>query len=506
MATNSVTGRFRDIEISFTVDGPQTIMNVQNLLNEVRSVRVMYKRLSISGLAYWTRFQLADKCLSFLVPVEVMQAYRLTFFVDDSEPVSTLLEKVLEELEPLISKSRTHSSSHVSASSPVTPIEAPLNKSVLPAANPTGTQQAQVEATPPATTPAPKQELQAEELQPPQKAQPTVPPQEAPVLKEELTPESTLPKGPKQLVSSNFKFKITLPSLPQSYAKMKGPAEQEGANAKLAKQKTKQQGVWGHLTRALGFSNGGKRGKAYYRQQSERVQYEFQDRLAKLETDYNEGCGLKLIHWDLEQLSEAETAIFILNLMENEIGAWRKEAGRATAKSQSLVDTLAEIDVILKQTLKQIRGISAPSPTRFPDVIVENWQDLEKIKNDCDAFLRRFLIKLTELEKKHAAKIELLPFRKFLSEFIRDIVFVNIAKCTKPNALPPRLKWFLELINAEAMPIEVGKTEVSVRHHTVQETRESDFESGTIAEVLAPGLKSKSGERVYQKAFVIRAE
>ena len=526
MATNSVTGRFRDIEISFIVDGPQTIMNVQNLLSEERSVRVMYKKLSISGLANWTRFHLSDKCLSFLVPVEVMQAYRLTFFVDDTDPVSTLLEKVLEELEPLRSKSRLPGATPVSAPLPDTPTlgassesRGTGNENALKKQggreSKTGAQPVQVEETPSAAVPSQKRALQAEELQPTQTVQPTVSPQDAPVLtaeasstsrQEVLIPESTAPRGPLQLAGSNFEFKITVPSLPQSYAKARVPAAQEGASAALAKQKTKQEGVFGHLSRALGLSPGGRRGKAHYRQQGEKVYYEFQNRLAKLETDYSEGCGLKLTSWDVEQLSEAETAIFILNLMENEIVAWRKEAGRATSKSQSLVNTLAEIDVILQQTLKQMRGVSAPSPTRFPDVIVENWQDLEKIKSECEASHQRFLTELTELEKKHAAKVEVLPFKKFLSEFVRDLLFVNVAKSTKPDALPPRLHWFLELINTEVLPIEVGKTKVSSRHHIVQETRESDFESGTIVEVITPGLQSKDGERVRQKAVVIRAE
>lgn len=535
MATNSVTGRFRDIEISFTADGPQTIMNVQNLLSQERSVRVMYKKLSISGLANWTQFQLTDKCLSFLVPIEVIQAYRLTFFVDDSDPVSTRLEKVLEELEPLRNKSRTHSAPQVSAPVPATcPVgeisgsRGPSNVNVPPAPNKPVTQQVgeisgSREETLAAAAPSQKPLLVgavsnraiAEELQPTQTVQPTVPPQAAPALKvgaisesrqEALTPESTTPKGPIQLAGPSFEFKITVSSLPQSYAKVRVRAEQEGANAKLTKRKTKQPGVFGQFARALGLSAGRRRGKAYHRQQSERVQYEFQDRLAKLETDYSEGCGLKLIGWDPAQLSEAETAIFILNLMETEIVAWRKEAGRATPKSQLLVDTLAEVDVILKQTLKQIRGVSAPSPTRLPDVIVENWQDLEKIQGDCEAYLRRFLIKLTELEKKHAAKVEVLPFKKFLSEFVRDLLFVNVAKSIKPYALPPRLNWFLELINAVVIPIEVGKTKVSLKYHTVQETRESDFESGTIIEVITPGLQSKEGEQVRQKTVVILAE
>ena len=64
---------------------------------------------------------------------------------------------------------------------------------------------------------------------------------------------------------------------------------------------------------------GAKRGKAYYQERGEAIQNEFQDQLSKLERDYNEGYGLNLIDWKPETLCEEETAIFLLNLMVNEI-------------------------------------------------------------------------------------------------------------------------------------------------------------------------------------------
>ena len=136
----------------------------------------------------------------------------------------------------------------------------------------------------------------------------------------------------------------------------------------------------------------------------------------------------------------------------------RNRRGRATPETGEVVETLAEVDTLLRQTLKQTRGISTPSPTLFPNLLAENARDLEKIRNECDAYLHRFTDKLIEQEKQHATKIEILSFRKFLTEFIRDYLFAEIAENTQGNAPPERLNWFLELVDSEVMPIEIGKT------------------------------------------------
>ena len=131
---------------------------------------------------------------------------------------------------------------------------------------------------------------------------------------------------------------------------------------------------------------------------------------------------------------------------------------------------------------------------------------MEKIQSECDAYLHRFTKKLTEQEKKHAAKIEVIVFKKFLIEFVRDFLFVEIAKCARGNALPKRLTWFLDIVDSEVIPIEIGKTKVSPNHHKPKGACVSEFESGTIVEVVTPGLQSKDGKRVSQMAVVIEAE
>ena len=592
MSRNSVTGRFRDIEISFSVDGTHTVMGVRNLTSDERQVRVMYQKLAVSGLANWKQFQLTNAPVSFRLPAEVLEAYRLTFFVDKADPISARVEKILAELEALraassvedsvedpvsmpdtsLSESRNDDDDHTTQDSEITATQ-PVEEVVVPraterveevvsgapetlfpeAALPVAqeSKQASKEESLPFPSenrsdddedPTLESEVTAaqrtEEVMVPRATEqvkevvPSVPETRVPepavsvtqeseqVSEEESVPVRVTTKIPtvqniKPLwsnVDTNLEFKITVPSLPASalaeqrelQAIAKG--EYTSSNAWGAISRRKEKGIFGQFVRALGLSTGGRRGKAYYREKGEAIQNEFQDQLAKLERDYNEGYGLNLVDWDPKTLCEEETAVLLLNLMVNEVSAWQKEVGRATPETKQFVETLAEINTRLRQTLKQTRGISTPSPTLFPDLLAENQSDLEKIQSECDAYLQRFATKLTEQEKKHAAKIEVLIFKKFLIEFVRDFLFVEVAKSMQGNELPERLTWFLDLVDSEVIPIEVGKTKVSSNHHKIKGAGISEFESGTIVEVVTPGLQSKDGKRVSHMAVVIEAE
>ena len=535
MDRNSVTGCFQDIEISFSIDIDCIRMNLRNLVSDEKQMRVMYQKQSTSGLANWKQFQLGDFPVSLRLPSEILEAYRLTFFVDDAEPVSARVEKVLAELEPLeedlpenietVTDTETvdmpnavdvytYEEPEVVAVEQVDaipnlpgtqlPTSAPNNMNTDASEEPEVAAAEQVDATPDSSEiQAPQQTLQAH----PENQQEF---DEQPDASHAVGQSSTIRKVKPELpsVTSQAEFKISLPSLPPSAL-----AEQRGAQMKATpgstginttrKSKQKDNGFFGQLVRTL---KGGKRGKAYYQERGETIQNEFQDQLSKLERDYNEGYGLNLNSWKPETLCEEETAILLLNLMVNEIIAWQKETGRATPETEGIVETLAEVDTLLRQILKETRGIGTPSPTLFPNLLAENERDLEKIRNECDAYLRRFTSKLIEQEKKHATKIEILSFRKFLTEFIRDFLFAEITKSTQGNAIPKCLNWLLELVNSEVMPIETGKTKASSTHHKVKDARPSECEPGTIVEVITPGLQSKDGKRVNQMAVVIESE
>lgn len=562
MARNSVTGRFRDIEILFSIDGDATIMSVRNLVNNERQVRIMYQKLLMSGLANWAQFQLTDAPVSRRLPTEILEAYRLTFFVDDADPVSARVEKILTELEALKPKQPV-----ADTSEPVAELDPPKSESpaevqdevqapVLESSQDTAAVAETVATTPPLETERNEGEPSVPEVEAAMEApmaetsepietgsdadecssadaQTTQQVKEKVVVRHpsgERTLEPMLPEREQELdrkpvpgpialrlpvtqdevsvssiVDSNLEFKIAMPSLPPSAraAQRKAQAAVQQGTAAL---KRRKKGVLGQLVQVLGLTAGGRRGKAYYQQKGEAVQNAFQDQLAKLERDYNEGYGLDLLDWDMDTLSESEIAILLLNLMVSEVTAWRKETGRATPETEQLVQALDEVDTRLRRTLKQTRGVATPAPTLFPDLLAESERDLEKIQNECDAYLQRFTSKLIEQEKRHAEKIEVLIFKKFLTEFIRDFLFVEVVRSTKGSELPERLNWFLDLVDSEVISIEVGETKVSPKYHKVMRARACEFEAGTIVEVVKAGLQSKDGKRVNQMAVVIEAE
>lgn len=532
MPKNSVTGRFRDIEIAFSIEGTRTYMSVRNLISAERQVRVMYQKSAMSGLANWRQFQLTNIPVLMRIPAEVLEAYRFTFFIDNAEPISARIENIVEELDQLRAtlpaedlvndlvpsvadtpslKNHSNIDAYINPESEIATTQ-PVEKVVVPRKLTSAEEQLEKVVVPQKLEPAEKT------VNPSTPDAHTAEPEQ--LILSENEQESTeasspiriIPKSPAVDVDTNLEFKITIPSVPASVlAKQKksqttATAEESSDNTGSTPSKQKKTGIFGQFAKALGFSADRRRGKAYYQTIGEAIQDEFQDKLSKLEKDYNEGYGLDLTHWDLETLCEEETAILLLNLMVTEVTAWQKNVGRRTPEAKQLGAILTEIGTQLRQILKQTRGVSTPSPTLFPDLLAESASDLEKIQSECDAYLKRFTKKLAEQEKKHAAKIEVVIFKKFLIEFIRDFLFVEIAKSTPGKAVPKRLTWFLDLVDSKVIPIEIGKTKVSSNHHKVKGACASEFESGTIVEVIRPGLQSKDGKRVSQMAVVIEAE
>ena len=527
MSRNSVTGRFRDIEISFSVEGPRAYMSVRNLISDERQVRVMYQKLAMSGLANWRQFQLTNTPVLLRLPTEVLEAYRLTFFVDNAEPISARIEKILAELDQL----RLTLPSEDLVYDPLPVLDTPplrdhsnIDTHTNLDPEPATTQQVEKVVIPRKSKPVeeqvenitmPDEPERVEEVANPsdfqgQTAEPEqlILPENEQEPTEKSSPIHIISKSPAVNVDNNLEFKITVPSMPTSVLAKQRKAQAIATSSTGNRSALKQQkkGILGQFAQALGLPVERRRSKAYYQERSETIQSDFQDKLSRLEKDYNEGYALDLNDWDPATLCEEETAILLLNLMVNEVTAWQKETSRSTPETTRLVETLTEVGMQLRQILKQTRGPSTPAPTLFPDLLAENARDVEKIQNECDAYLQRFTKKLIDQEKKHAAKIEVIVFKKFLIEFIRDFLFVEIAKSTQRSALPKRLTWFLDLADSEVIPIEIGKTKVSSNHHKVKGACASEFESGTIVEIVTPGLQSKDGKRVSQMAIVIEAE
>jgi hypothetical protein len=547
MAANSVSGSFRGIEVSFTYSGPHIVMSVSNTTGEDRRLRVMYQQQPLSGRVNWTSLQLARQTQDVIVPSEVIQSHKLAFYVDNHEPIATYTEKVLEELEELkaqqtpevkasdstpeyeqqtlldihtspvaedlqeisVSTNGSNNRQHAEEKAvpdknsevtgtpliPQTAIEPELNNADVMLNGPASIELAHMEENP---NDDDIQITQHEDLQ-----DETTPKEE---LEVESIPKRKTPYIGQYVpnVSTELQFKIKVPLLPKSASKKQTTFIPPRSVSKSASKMNKQ-GFVGQLFGAFGLPFSSKK-KAYFMQQNQSLYEKFHSELEKLESDYNNGCGIPLDNWDLKSLNEQQAAILLLNLMVNEISEWKKSVKQRSETKETLAKSLEDIEKELKQTLKHTRGIHAPAPTLFPDRTAASDQDLMHIQEDCDSYLERFTEKLAVLEQKHAEKVRVSAFKKFLLEFVRDRLFPVVAEFSSQKSVQSRLNWFLDLIDYELMPIEPGKTKFSPEYHEVKEKRSTDFESDTIVEVVAPGLQVKGGKRVIQNAVVIQAE
>jgi molecular chaperone GrpE (heat shock protein) len=538
MAPNNVTGSFRGIEVSFSYNGPHIVMSVLNKMEEGRRLRVMFQQQPLSGRVNWTAFQLTGQTQDVVVPAEVIQSHKLAFYVDNHEPIATYTEKILEELKLIQDQQllENQSTSPASESELDIPPHSETEQAGTTAEN-AGVEIDEVsnhrhEQENGSFDPAPElqelpplepentnvnpngdrihtaqQENTLSETTPKENSQvATVPPKSDSVEESSSTSQRKTQYNIGQYIPSfntELQFKIKVPSLPKSASKAQASFIPP-RSASTSKSNGKKHGLFGQLAGTIGLTVPKK--KEYYAQQNRHLYDKFHANLEKLERDYNNGCGIPLDNWDLESLSERQIAVLLLNLMVNEISEWKKVAKQSETTKNTLAKSLESIETELKQTLKQTRGIEAPAPTLFPDRTASTDNDLMTIQKDCDIYLQRFSEKLAELEQKHADKVKIPAFKKYLVEFVRDKLFADVAEFSSLNSVQSRLNWFLELVDFELMPIEPGKTKFSPEFHELREKRSSDFESDTIVEVVSPGLQSKDGKRVIQNAVVIQAE
>ena len=517
MASNSVSGSFKGIEISFTYEGPHVVMSVLNTTDEGKQLRVMYQQQPSSGRVNWTGFQLTGQVQEVVVPPEVIQSHKLAFYVDNHEPIATYTEKILNELKQI--QEKYLKDNHIGVSTPEIEQETPMLSNNDQKIEPTyGTENngnkliAKVGSI---------EENDISEIDSVNSTQdlnysPNVIDEVSNTINleknidesESSAIESERPKSNKignyiPDVNTELQFKIKVPSLPKSASKNQTTfiPPQMVTSINNSKQKN---GFFGNLAGAFGLSLANK--KQYFMQQNKQLYDKFHADLEKLENDYNNGCGIPLEDWDIESLSEQQSAVFLLNLMVNEVSEWKREANNTPTTKETLGAALVIIENELKQTLKHTRGINAPSPTLFPDRTASSDQDLMRIQTDCDNYLKRFSDKLSSLEQNHAEKVRVPAFKRFLLEFVRDKLFPTVAEYCTLKSVQTRLNWFLDLVDYELMPIEPGITKFSPEMHEIKDICSSDFETDTIVEVITPGLQIKGGKRVVQNAIVIQAE
>ncbi len=550
MTTNSVSGSFRGIEISFIYNGPHVVMSVFNTTNDSKRLRVMFQQQPRSGRVNWTTFQLTGQIQEVVVPPEVMHSLKLAFYVDNYEPIATYTDKILEELKRIQERSELENPTDVSVPDfdQQTPllakdgqIDTLLNHPDAEI-DPTDSQEengnnssidGKSDATNFQSIPDDTDEVQSvakeddvelnemgEESSDTTLATSNINPETNSVEAQSKTSDELIngatadvstseknkvDRAAKHVpdVDTELQFKIKVPSLPKSAATKPTTFIPPQTDSVRATKKPKQ-GFLGNLADVFGLSFANK--KQFYMQQNKHLHDKFHADLEKMENDYNNGNGIPLETWDIDTLNEQQTAVLLLNLMVNEISEWRRETKKASPTKDTLAASLEEIEKELKQILKHTRGINAPSPTLFPDRNATSDQDLEHIQKDCDSYLKRFSEKLSVLEQKHAEKVRVPAFKKFLLEFVRDRLFPTIAEFTSLKPVQSRLSWFLDLVDYELMPIEPGITKFSPELHELKDVISSDLDTDTIVEVVTPGLQLKGGERVVQNALVVQAE
>ena len=533
MAANSVTGSFRDIDVSFAYEGSHIVMSVMNKVEQSRRLRVMFQQQPLSGRVNWVSFQLTQQVQDIVVPAEVIHSYKLAFYVDNHEPIATFTEKILEELKLI----RESQSADDSSDEPISDSNEQQQQnteheqvdegviketeSEYKTQSDDALKSAETLSDPSSNDDLSHQDIADSPDRPDGKVENKDDKQKSATKKAAFEPNSSLLTTVTQMpgllnqkkhyigkyipnVSTELQFKIKVPSLPKSAAQHQATFIPPRP-ANVSKSNGKKNGFFGQLAGTFGFTFSNRK-KEYYTQRNRHLYEKFHADLEKLESDYNNGYGISLDNWDLESLNEEETAVLLLNLMVNEISAWKKNALKREATKETLAKSLQNIEDELKHTLKQTRGMQAPAPTLFPDRTAMTDQDLMNIQEDCDSYLRRFSQKLATLEQQHAEKVRLPVFKKFLLEFVRDRLFLEVAQFSDLSSVQSRLNWFLDLVEYEIIPIEPGKTKVSPEHHDVKEKRNCDMESDTVAEVIIPGLQTKGGKRVVQNALVIQAE
>ena len=554
MTANSVTGSFRGIEVSFSLKGPQIIMNVQNKEENRRRLRVMYQQQPSGGRVNWITFQLSEKSQNVVVPPDVIQSHRLAFYVDQHEPISTYTTNIIEELDQIKGQLGIEDQleEEVEEYKVETLQETPetVPDTIVPNGNGSHSQSSELNQDSVLSSVQQTQDDSGNDLSEidPLKTldsnnlntlgsklanldPPLDTPDENVDTNSELTPndEATdnglesnsdqptiedvdnLPKRKTQYVgrylqsaTEDIRFRIKVPSIPKSSSKQPATFMPPQPVSK-GKRNDKEQGIFKQLSGVLSLSNS-KTKKAYYQEQNRSLYEKFHSDLEQLENDYNNGSGILLDNWDYNELSEEEAAVLVLNLMVNEIVSWKKSAKQGTDTKDTLATKLEEIEEELKQTLKQTRGMTAPSPTLFPDRVASSKQDLVDIQRDCETYLERFTDKLSKLELQHAEKVKLPAFKRFLVEFVRDKLYPIIVEFSSLESVQSRLNWFLDLVDCELIPIEPGKTKITSNLHEVKEKRPSDCETDTVVEVISPGIQSKDGSRIIQSAVVVQSE
>ena len=236
-----------------------------------------------------------------------------------------------------------------------------------------------------------------------------------------------------------------------------------------------------------------------YQQEAEAAVRGAREWVAELARAYRDGEPIDFIEIETPTPSQK------VHLIARYLSQWKNELAQSPQPDPHLVRILTSAEEAIKDQLKAIRGEVPPSPKSLNlETDISTDIELSEIRNQCIDYVARFEGMLSGYELGH--EVDEAIYAEFIPKFIKNQLFNNVTRFISLDSLPEELDRFLQLADYEVVSIEIGKTKANARVHNIQGSQQSDVESGTVAEVITPGLRQKTDGTIVQEPVVIRGE
>ena len=235
----------------------------------------------------------------------------------------------------------------------------------------------------------------------------------------------------------------------------------------------------------------------------EAIIQEAQAEVESLAQVYENGEPIDFI--DIKDPTPSQKVLLILNWIARTIENWENELEQSGTANPDLIQTLGFANQDIKDKLKKVRGPAPPLPEPLnPDTDVSTDAAYNEFKNKWSAYVSRYEGLLVGYQL--GRQIAETEYNQFIPQFIKDRLFNGVARFIKFEQLPEQLDDFLQIVGYEVVPIKIDKTQADARLHDIQASRQTNAESGTIVEIVLPGLQRKADGEIVQKPVVIRGE
>ena len=226
---------------------------------------------------------------------------------------------------------------------------------------------------------------------------------------------------------------------------------------------------------------------------SQKIDQETREKIWALVRAYENGEPIVSVNpVEFETSTPSQNTLWYLNQIAFILNEWQTELKNIGTPNQEIIRSLGNANQIVKDRLKNIRGQLPPLSTCL-DMDIDN-----KTYLSCfEGVLRGYQLGCT---------IDESEYNRFIPEFIKDRLFNSVVNYIQFDQPPEQLEWLLGMVDYEIIPIEIGKTEADARIHNIQGSQQTNERSGTIVQVVAPGLRRKSNSEIVQKPIVIRGE